>query len=177
MRDKNLWPLAIAVFMTLMVCMIILTIYISIQNKPDEDNAYFSTRQDIDKNINEILINQAQLMKDSSFYIKLDSADSNFIALSQKTNRKANPILIKPDSAFKLLLKVDGKIGDFKEARLFITRFASAKDDLDLGILKQENNLFTTPEISLKKGDWKAMIEFTINDKKAYFEQLIRAEI
>ncbi|MDE6885971.1 MAG: hypothetical protein K2P17_02900 [Helicobacteraceae bacterium] len=178
MKDtKNFWPFCIALFMTIMVCMIILTIYISIKYKPDNDNAYFSSREIVDKEINTILQQQQELEEKYDFYIVSNDVQ---IPLQRKVTRKSNPLELKLGDSLNLNLKVitkDNSIDNtsFKDftARAYITRFADSKDDIDIGLLESKNNEFFISNIKLKQGDWKLLVEFIIDDKKAYFEYRI----
>lgn len=171
MKDKNYYPLGIAVFFGFMCCMIILTIYVSMKYKPDYDNAYFSTRNAVDKDINAILTAQNALESKYRFYI-FDGKSA--ILLSRVANRKSNPLYV-PSSAvlrFKITdLKDKAVLG--QNARIYITRFADSSADKDIGEISQNFGIFTTPTISFEKGEWKLLVEFSIDDKKAYFEQRI----
>ena len=171
MKDKNYYPLGIAVFFGFMCCMIILTIYVSMKYKPDYDNAYFSTRNAVDKDINAILIAQNALESKYCFYI-FDG--KNEIPLSRIANRKSNPLYIPSNAVlrFKITdLKNKAVLG--QNARIYITRFADSSADKDIGEISQNFGIFTTPNISFEKGEWKLLVEFSIDDKKAYFEQRI----
>lgn len=170
-NNYNLYPIYIVIFFLIMVIMIVLTIYISIKFKPDEDNAYFSTRQEVDKNINFILNNQKILESKYDFYI-LDG--DQYIALQNKANKKSNPIVIHTNPiTFKILVK-QGKTNIKADSiRLYITRFADSKDDIDIGKLDYVEEVFLSSDIFLKKGNWKVLIEISIEGKKAYFEQRV----
>ncbi|RAX55144.1 hypothetical protein CCY99_00140 [Helicobacter sp. 16-1353] len=170
---KTFWPYGIALFLIFMVCMIILTVYIAIKSSPEDDNAYFSTRQDVDAAINDILINQKELENMYNFYIINDNKE---ISLERKANKKTStPINLSEDGEFTLKLKISPKNDsvDKPVVRANITRFATSKFDKDLGILKENNGEFVAEPIILEKGEWKAMIEFSFDDKNAYFEQFI----
>lgn len=165
-NTRNFWPIGIAIFFIIMVCMIILSVYISIQNKPDDDNAYFSTRQVVDKEINDILSAQAELEKLYSFYVIYDNTK---IPLKAQATRKSPPLkLTSPFSLSFSVLDKNNKAIKPNNIKLYITRFAASKDDIDMGSINE-----TSPKIELKKGDWKLMLEFSIDDKKAYFEHHI----
>lgn len=171
MKNKNLWPIAIAAFFGFMCCMIILTVYVSMKYKPDYDNAYFSTRNSVDKDINAILIAQNALESKYRFYI-FDGKTA--IPLARKVNRKSNAIYVPNEAVLRF------KITDLKDkavlgqnARIYITRFADSSADKDIGEIPQNFGIFTTPTISFEKGEWKLLVEFSIDDKKAYFEQRI----
>lgn len=168
-NSKNFWPIGITIFFVIMVCMIILSVYIAVTHKPDDDNAYFSTRQVVDKEINDILTEQGKLEKLYKFYIIYDG---NKFLLQPQATRKSQAIKVK--SPFTLSFSVvdnNNKAVNPTNTRLYITRFSESKDDVDMG----DVNL-TSPSIKLKKGDWKVMIEFNLNGKKAYFEQHIIVE-
>lgn len=182
---KTFWPLGIALFLICMICMIILTIIISIKNSPDDDNAYFSTRQVVDKEINDIIIAQNELEKKYDFFITSQKSSQNSPLTSQKLYRKATrkskPLTIKQDETFQLSVFV-AKKGDSLESHilpqrvlLYITRFASAKDDIDLGELapQKDSQAMLSKPILLNKGQWKVLVKVEIDGKNAYFEQLI----
>lgn len=171
MKNKNYYPLGIAVFFGFMCCMIILTVYISFQYKPDDDNAYFSTRNAVDKDINEILRAQSELEAKYKFYI-LDNG--NALPLARKANRKSPPIFA-PSAMILRFQVVDSANKNIapQSARIFITRFADSSADKDIGELEFKDGALISPEITLEKGEWKALIEFSLDDKKAYFEQRI----
>lgn len=171
MKDKNYYPLGIAVFFGFMCCMIILTVYISFQYKPDDDNAYFSTRNTVDKDINDILRAQSELEAKYKFYI-LD--DKNALPLARNANRKSPPIFA-PSAMILRFQVVDSANKNIapQSARIFITRFADSSADKDIGELEFKDGVLISPEITLEKGEWKALIEFSLDDKKAYFEQRI----
>lgn len=168
---KNIWPIGIAIFFGFMCCMIILTVYVSMKYKPDYDNAYFSTRQVVDKDINDILIAQNTLESKYKFYV---FNNKNAILLMRKANRKSSALYL-PQKAIMYFKIVDAKdkIIKGKSVRVYITRFADSSADKDIGELKQQNNIFTSPEIAFEKGEWKMLVEFSVDDKKAYFEQRI----
>ena len=178
MEDKKtFWPMGIALFLIVMVCMIILTVYLSLQASPEDDDAYFSTRQVVDKDINDILTAQSQLEKAYRFYY-IDSAGRSH-ALHRKANKKTStPIEIGANTPFALGIKItDENANDIDSARVesIITRFATSKFDKNLGELSNDNGTFKSDEIALERGDWKAMIKITINDKNAFFEEYIKA--
>lgn len=174
MKNRNFWPLGIAVFFGFMCCMIVLTVYISMKYKPDDDNAYFSTRQVVDKDINDILMAQNELERKYKFYAL--SKDSN-LPLLRKVNRKSPSLLLSNTAILRF------KVTDFnnneiipQNARIYITRFADSSANKDIGNLAISDGILISPEISLERGDWKVLIEFTLDDKKAYFEQKIVVE-
>ena len=174
-NKKTFWPIGIALFLSIMVCMIILTIYISIKSSPEDDNAYFSTRQVVDKDINDILQDQNQLEEEYKFYY-IDDTGSH--KLNQKANKKTSiPIDLKANTPFILNIKITDKNDkniDSAKVESIITRFATSKFDKNLGELPKNNEIFKSNEILLEKGDWKAMIKITINNKNAFFEQYIK---
>lgn len=168
-NSKNFWPIGIVIFFVFMVCMIILSVYIAVTHKPDDDNAYFSTRQVVDKEINNILTEQDELEKLYKFYIIYNG---NKFLLQPQASRKSQAIKVK--NPFILSFSVvdnNNKTINPTSTRLYVTRFSESKDDIDLGDINS-----TSPSIELKKGDWKVMLEFSINGKKAYFEQHIIVE-
>lgn len=171
MKDKNYYPLGIAIFFGIMCCGILATIYISLKYKPDYDNAYFSTRQVVDKDINAILEAQNALESRYKFYM-IDG--KNALPLERKANRKSKPFYVAENAIlrFKITDLKDSVVKN-KNARIYITRFADSSADKDIGALSQKNGIFTSPEISFKNGEWKLLIEFEIDSKKAYFEQRI----
>lgn len=171
MKNKNYYPLGIAVFFGFMCCMIVLTVYISFQYKPDDDNAYFSTRNAVDKDINEILRAQSELEAKYKFYILYDK---NALPLARKANRKSPPIFA-PSAMILRFQVVDSANKSIapQSARIFITRFADSSADKDIGEIEFKDGALISPEITLEKGEWKALIEFSLDDKKAYFEQRI----
>lgn len=178
-NKKNFWPIGIALFLVIMVCMIILTVYLSIQSSPEDDNEYFSTRQVVDKDINDILIAQNELEKKYKFYY-VDDNDNNH-KLERKINKKTSiPIELKINEPFTLNIKVtDDKNNAIDSAKIeaIITRFATSKFDKNLGELeKNNNNTFKSNKVMLEKGDWKAMIKITIDGKDAFFEQYIKVK-
>lgn len=177
-NKKTFWPIGIALFLIVMVCMIILTVYLSIKSAPEEDNSYFSTRQVVDKDINEILAIQNQLENQYNFYY-VDS-NSNSHQLIRKANKKtSNPLETKINEPFSLNIKItnkDNAIINNAKVESIITRFATSKFDKDLGELNQDKDTFKSNDIVLDKGDWKAMIKITIDDKNAFFEQYIKVK-
>lgn len=165
-HTKNFWPIGIVIFFVIMICMIILSVYISIKNKPDDDNAYFSTRQIVDKEINDIISTQAELENIYSFYIIYNNTK---IPLKSQVTRKSPALKVtNPFNLSFSVLDKNNKVVKPANIRLYITRFAESKDDIDMG-----NISATSPKIELKKGDWKVMLEFSIDNKKAYFEHHI----
>ncbi|RDU65619.1 hypothetical protein [Helicobacter sp. MIT 14-3879] len=171
-NTRNFWPLGIAIFMIFMVCMIILTVYISIKFKPDDDNSYFSTRQIVDKEINDILVTQSELEKKYNFYIFDGQKEKSLYR--KATRQSSTPIYLNMQS------KLEFKVTDSSQAqiqpnsvKLYITRFADSKDDMDIGSLNYVNGKFISPNITFKQGNWKALVEFDFSGKRAYFEQFI----
>ncbi len=178
MKDSKatFWPYGIAIFLFIMVCMIILTVIISIKNAPEDDNAYFSTRQDVDKNINDILIHQKELENLYSFYI----INGKYMPLEHKATRQSTPIKVVSNQPITIEVMVkkndiasDAKMLKLDSAQLYITRFATSKDDIDLGELDINGGIAKSKSFSLKRGYWKALLKFEIDGKVAYFEQLI----
>lgn len=173
MNKKTFWPYGIALFLIIMVCFIVLTVVISIQVSPEDDNAYFSTRQNVDKNINNILIDQQKLQDLYNFYVL--NNDSS-IALNRVINKKTSQkIHLKLGDEFILQIKTTDKNNNIimpDSIKALITRFATLKDSKDLDLLRN-NNIFSANPIILAQGNWKAMIEVDIDNKKAYFEQFI----
>lgn len=177
-NKKTFWPIGIALFLIIMVCMIILTVYISIKYSPEDDNAYFSTRQIVDKDINDILLTQNQLEKKYKFYY-IDSVGTSH-ELERKVNKKTSiPIDINTNEPFILNVKItdnNGKNPDSAKVESIITRFAVSKFDKNLGELLKSDDIFKSNEVMLEKGEWKAMIKITIDNKNAFFEQYIKVE-
>ncbi|RDU58170.1 hypothetical protein [Helicobacter sp. MIT 99-5507] len=175
-NKKTFWPIGIVLFLSIMVCMIILTVYISIKSSPEDDNTYFSTRQIVDKEINHILLTQDQLEEEYKFYY-IDNTGANH-KLDRKVNKKTSiPIEIKTNEPFMLNIKItdnNGNNTDSAKVESIITRFATSKFDKNLGELSKNNDIFKSNEIMLEKGDWKVMIKVTIDDKNAFFEQYIK---
>ncbi len=175
-NKKNIWPIGIAIFLIIMVCMIVLTVYLSIKSAPEDDNTYFSTRQIVDKNINNILENQNQLEKQYKFYY-IDKNYNNK-ELIRKINKKSTmPIELSLNEPFELNIKIidnNDNIIDSAKVEAIITRFATSKFDKNLGELTKIDNIFKSNKVILEKGDWKVMIKITIENKSAFFEQYIR---
>lgn len=169
MTKRNFWPLGIAIFFGFMCCMIILTIYISQKYSPDYDNAYFSTKQAVDKDINEILRAQNYLEERYRFYA-LNNGEK--IPLTRKVTRKSTPYPTLTKLRFVILDSADKSVIP-QSSRVFITRFADSSADMDLGALVAEKGELFSKDFTLAKGDWKVLLEFEIEDKKAYFEQRI----
>ena len=168
---KNYYPLGIAIFFGIMCCGIILTIYISLKYKPDYDNAYFSTRQVVDKDINTILEAQNALESRYKFYI-IDG--KNAILLQRKANRKSNALFVPSEAILRFkITDLKGKAVMGESVRIYITRFADSSADKDIGEIAQNYGIFTSPKIAFEKGEWKLLVEFGIDGKKAYFEQRI----
>ena len=176
MKDKNFYPLGIAIFFGIMCCGILATIYISLKYKPDYDNAYFSTRQVVDKDINAILEAQNALESRYKFFI-IDGKNidgKNALSLERKANRKSKPFYVAENAILRFkITDLKGGVVKNKNARIYITRFADSSADKDIGKLAQKNGIFTSSEISFEKGEWKLLVEFEIDSKKAYFEQRI----
>ena len=168
MKGKNYYPLGIAIFFGLMCCGIILTIYISLKYKPDYDNAYFSTRQVVDKDINAILAAQNELESRYKFYV-LDSSGKNALPLTRKANRKSNALFVPSEAILRFkITDLKGKAVIGESVRLYITRFADSSADKDIGALAQKNGIFISPKISFEKGEWKLLVEFSIDDKGVF---------
>ena len=171
MKEKNYYPLGIAIFFGIMCCGILATIYISLKYKPDYDNAYFSTRQVVDKDINAILLAQNELESRYKFFI---IGGKNALPLERKANRKSKPFYVGENAILRFkITDLKDNIVKNKNARIYITRFADSSADKDIGKLTQKNGIFATQEISFEKGEWKLLVEFEIDSKKAYFEQRI----
>ena len=171
MKDKNYYPLGIAIFFGIMCCGIVATIYISQKYKPDYDNAYFSTRQVVDKDINAILEAQNALESRYKFFI-IDGKNS--LPLERKANRKSKPFYVAENAILRFkITDLKGKVVIGESTRLYITRFADSSADKDIGKLTQKNGIFTSPKIHFENGEWKMLVEFGIDSKKAYFEQRI----
>ena len=171
---KNYYPLGIAAFFGVMCCMIILTIYISFKYSPDYDNAYFSTKQEVDRDINEILRAQNFLEAKYRFYALNNGAK---VPLLRKVTRKSTPYPVTKKLRFVILDSANNRITP-QSSRVFITRFADSSADKDLGALMvengEENAELVSRDFTLAKGDWKVLLEFEIEGKKAYFEQRIK---
>lgn len=169
MKDKNYYPLGIAVFFGFMCCMIILTIYISLKYSPDYDNAYFSTKQEVDKDINEILRAQNYLEAKYQFY-GLNNGEK--VPLTRKVTRKSTPYPAPKKLQFIILDSANKSVVP-QSSRVFITRFADSSADKDLGALVAKQGELFSEDFTLAKGDWKVLLGFEIEGKKAYFEQRI----
>ena len=171
MKGKNYYPLGIAIFFGIMCCGILATIYISLKYKPDYDNAYFSTRQVVDKDINAMLEAQNALESRYKFFI-IDGKNS--LPLERRANRKSKPFYVGENAILRFkITDLKGKAAIGESTRLYITRFADSSADKDIGKLAQKNGIFTSPKIHFKNGEWKMLVEFGIDGKKAYFEQRI----
>lgn len=194
--NKNFWPLGIALFLIFMVGMIILTVYISIKYKPDDDNSYFSTRGIVDMEINEILLSQKEIDSKYDLYIL---GTQQILPLEHRATRKSNPLIFNAEDNIILQVQIKQKnsinlIGkntnvntanslsmQDSSVELYLTRFADAKDDINYGALQLDNRgdylVFSTPtSILLKKGAWKALFKIKLDNKEVFFEQLIIIE-
>ncbi|MGX3010614.1 hypothetical protein ACWIUD_03480 [Helicobacter sp. 23-1044] len=172
MKDKNYYPLGIAIFFGIMCCGILATIYISLKYKPDYDNAYFSTKQEVDRNINMILRAQNELEAKYQFFA-LNGAEK--VPLARSVTRKSPPLLAPNALRYEILDSTKNRVIP-QNSKVFITRFADSSANLDLGELQIKNGELVSKELSLKKGDWKVLVEFEIEGKKAYFSQRILVE-
>ena len=166
MSKKNPWPIFLSLFMIFMMLMIIATVYVSIKYKHDEDTSYFSTRQEVDENINTKLREQKELEKSYKVYV---ISDAKKIPL-QRDARQNPPIIIKNQLNLKIQIE-DKNLNNIKANRIraYLGRLATSKDDMYFD-LNYENGVYEALNLDLEKGYWKLLIEISKDNKKAYFE-------
>ena len=165
-KKSNLWPLFLSLFLIFMMIMIITTVYISMKYKHDEDGSYFSTRQEVDANINNKLIEQKILESEYKFYT-INNGDKIPLQRDAKQNP---PIIIKDKLDIKILMQ-DSNQNNIKADRLraYLGRFATSKDDIYFD-MNYENGFYQALNLDIEKGYWKLLIEVSKDEKKAYFE-------
>lgn len=177
-NKTNFYPYAIAIFLVLMVCGIVATVVISLKNAPENDDAYFSSRQDIDAAINDILKEQRSLEERYDFLVFKNGEWAN---LERKIHKKTSTPILAENLVLRLKIAEknapDSRGEAIKNAavRAKIGRFATSRQDSEIGFVDEGAGVFASTPIALKKGKWKAVFAFEIEGKKAFFEQLVVA--
>lgn len=152
-------PLLLFGFLGVMVFCIIASVMLAIKNPVKEDDSYFSSKRQIDEEINLILKEQKEFSKLGNFYLGCD----HFPRLI-KQNELRFPYLQKRDDVLKLKSS--------KQQHLFLAFEGRKPNDLSISLYLEKINSFD-PKISLGKIDIgipKSLPKLNAGRYKAIFE-------
>lgn len=140
------------------VGLVIWTISTASKQNLDEDNTYLKSYQFIDENINEILVLQKEFDSRYSAEILTESFDmgSNSIKVAITDN--------------------SGEVVGDAAPMLYLTRPHTAQDDMELGVMEQQNGYYQSPSFELQKpGRYQAVLRVEIDDTIGFFKKEINA--
>ena len=139
-KDRNLWPIAIAVVIFVVVGLIIYTVRLSSALKVQTENTYLSDYQTVDANINE-------LMKSKKLFIQTYAPRLKTEALKIGEN--------------ELFLEIAGaNPSDDLNISFFLTRPHTNVDNEDLGEgIKKENGYASKKFTVEKEGRWRVIVK------------------
>lgn len=186
---KNLWPLAIFGFLTLMVCAVIATVVIAVNHPVREDDSYFSSKKIIDESINEIIKDQDRFCKQYALYLgvnkspKVDGyAKLLPVYLAQSNAQNVRQLYLENQDNNHLYVKALCKQPQNLSIKLYMEKINARQRKIDLGEMHYEENkgYFASEAFgTLKEGRYKAIFEVSYleNDrpKKIFFEREVYA--
>ncbi|AJC93711.1 hypothetical protein FVD15_01525 [Campylobacter volucris] len=167
-NKKTFWPYGILISIILIVIACIVTIYIASKAPVYDDNFYFDTYENVDRNYNEIQKRQKQF--DENFKLSLDNEsfeDQNKI------------IYLINDGKNSLKINVENfKNYDLNQLQIqaLLTRPHTNEMDQKLEAIVVNSSLVFDFNIS-EKGVWKLLIKITQNEESiGFFEFFIKTK-
>lgn len=184
---KNYWPLGIFVFLGVMVCMIIASVVIAIKHPTKEDDTYFSSKREVDSNINQIIKDQNRFSKEYQLYLGINKFPQvngyaklfpPYLAKAKSQTQQSLYLDAQKDNHLyvKALCKQPQNLSIF----LYMEKINSKQEKVEIGKMHYENGYFASNAFSnLQKGRYKAIFEVSYQedgkDKKIFFEREVFA--
>lgn len=184
---KNYWPLGIFAFLGVMVCSIILSVYIALKNPAQEDDTYFSSKKEIDSNINQIIKDQNRFSKEYQLYLGINKFPQvNGYAklfppyLAQAKSQTQQTLYLDATKDNHLYVKALCKEPQDLSISLYMEKINAKQEKIELGEMHYENGYFASNSFSnLQKGRYKAIFEVSYQEdgkkKKIFFEREVFA--
>lgn len=167
--------------------MIVASVMIAIKNPAKEDNAYFSSKREVDSNINQIIKDQNRFSKEYQLYLGINKFPQvngyaklfpPYLAKAKSQIQQSLYLDTQKDNHLyvKALCKQPQKLSIF----LYMEKINSKQEKVEIGKMQYENGYFASNAFSnLQKGRYKAIFEVSYQedgkDKKIFFEREVFA--
>lgn len=184
---RNFWPLGIFSFLGVMVFLIIVSIYIALKNPEQEDDSYFSSKKEIDSNINQIIKDQNHFLKKYQLYLGINKFPQvNGYAklfppyLAQAKAQAQQTLYLDSQKDNHLYVKALCQEPKDLSIFLYMEKINARQEKIRIGEMLYENGYFASSAFShLKKGRYKAIFEVSYQEdgkkKKIFFEREVFA--
>lgn len=177
--NKKGSPLALFVFLAVMVCFIVASVVISLKNPVYEDQSYFSSKRQVDEQINAILQEQNWFLANCDLYLGVDEPAS-----FQSKSKLIPPYLHSPTYSIvsripkgthRLFLGLQGKAPDGLNVLLYVEKINAPHSKALVGQMAINGDSILLPDLDI--GRYKAIFEVSYlrdaEQKRIFFEREI----
>ncbi|PAF44833.1 hypothetical protein [Helicobacter sp. 11S02596-1] len=189
-KNRNFWPLGILSVIVIGIVLLVLLVRLSVVHPIIDDGAYFEKYSDVDKDINRIIKDTKAFENDYALYIGANQKPpqeaiyrplSPYFVKGHRDKLKEQPkVELFTDAPNRIDVAMIPKVSDplitDVSIRLFMVRYHSKTERLDLGNLECSSGTCLSPEFSIDMaGRWKAILQVTYTQnqthKKIFFEK------
>lgn len=177
---KTRAPLFLFGFLGLMVCCIIASVAIAVKNPINEDHSYFSSKKQIDEEINSIIQEQNWFLSGCELYLGVDepanfSSQSRLIPPYFQSPTYSYVLRLSSKEEHRLFLGLKGKEPKDLSIFLYLERINASEPKISLGAIDPHQVPKTLPH--LESGRYKAIFEVNYlrnaEAKRIFFEREI----
>lgn len=177
---KTKAPLFLFGFLGLMVCCIIASVIIALKNPVYEDDSYFSSKKQIDEEINSIIQEQNWFLSNCDLYLGIDG-NAKFIPSSKLTPPYLQSPTYSPISRLsskephRIFLGLKGKEPQDLSILFYLEKINSSQSRILLGEISPYQVPIELPDLQI--GRYKAIFEVNYlrnaEQKRIFFEREI----
>lgn len=177
---KTQAPLLLFGFLGLMVCCIVASVVIALKNPVYEDDSYFSSKKQIDEEINLIIQEQNWFLSNCELYLGVDG-DAEFVASSKlippylKSSTYSPISKLSSKESHRLFLGLKGKEPQDLSILLYLEKINSSQSRILLGKISPYQVPIRLPELEM--GRYKLIFEVNYlrnaGQKRIFFEREI----
>lgn len=175
---KTKAPFYLFGFLGLMVCCIIASVAIAVKNPVNEDDSYFSSKRQIDEEINSIIQEQNWFLARCELYLGLDeptkfSSQSKLIPPYLQSPTYSPILRLSSKESHHLFLGLKGEMPKDLAIFLYLERINSSASKIPLGKISPHQTPIALPH--LESGRYKAIFEVNYSknaeEKRIFFER------
>ncbi|MCE3047059.1 hypothetical protein [Helicobacter kayseriensis] len=166
-------PLLLFGFLGILVCCIVISIVIALKNPAIDDDSYFSSKKQVDYEINAILKEQRWFLKNCQIYLDFENEKNARLELLPPyfQTKTRDAVKIEKAKEYNLRLITQGQLPDQFQAHLYLERINYQQPRIDLGDFSQSDSKKLMIE---HKGRYKTLLVVTYERnkemKKIFFE-------
>ncbi len=174
MRNINLWPLGIALFVMIVIGMIVITVTMALKNPVQTENSFLGDYQEIDDSINELQEEQQYFLAHYEIvWLKQNTQEYQF----QNSRGQQNAAIFQGRSfleglCFEIRPKDGSQFLENISIQALLTRPHTKEFDVPL-LFTGNNNVFCSESFQLPSfGRWiiRGIITYDQGTKKSYFK-------